>query len=212
MNIAVVFVWFGVLALAFWAILEAWHIVIERTRPIPPDAVEPRPIRPNAVEPRPIRPDAVEPRPIDHERQANLDAKLAARRAEWELHGRAAAVKRFWDSVALTAAGKKLRRSEAPISDPDELLPKNSFVYLIASDAGPLKIGKADNVKRRLATLQTSSFAKLHLVDYRPVPTTDALSIESRIHKKLAKYRMKGEWFSCDLGTAKAAIDSILPE
>jgi hypothetical protein len=85
----------------------------------------------------------------------------------------------------------------------------------------PFKIGKANNVARRLAQLQTSTFCgggmsgttfvKLLLIEYRAVPRAEVLSIELRIHKTLAGYRMKGEWFSCDLATAKAAIDSVVP-
>jgi hypothetical protein len=87
------------------------------------------------------------------------------------------------------------------------------FVYLIgpAGSDGPFKIGKANNVEQRLAQFQTSWPVKLLLIEYRAVPRAEVLSIESRIHKTLAEYRMQGEWFSCDLATAKAAMDSVVP-
>jgi hypothetical protein len=138
MNIAVGFVLMGILAWAYWAILNA-GVLIKRIRP--------------------AQPDAVEPRPIDREREAKLDAELAARRAEWELHGRAAAEEKLRRSVALTVAEaeEKVRRSRALISVPaipaivpDVPPPQMSFVYLIGpSSDGPFKIGKANNVKRR---------------------------------------------------------------
>jgi hypothetical protein len=177
MNIAVGFGLMGILAGAYWAILNA-DALIKRIRP--------------------VRPDAVERRPIDREREATLDAELAARRAEWELHGRAAAEEKFRRSVASTVAEAgakgKLRRSMAPISVPaipgvvpDVPPPQISFIYLIGpSRDGPFKIGKANNVKRRLAELQTPWPAKLLLIESRAVPLAEVLSIESRIHKTLA--------------------------
>src|SRR5262249_50606131 len=107
--------------------------------------------------------------PIDRARQAKLGAELDARRADWEVRGRAAADERYWRSVALTvakaesekarAAGKARAESEKkpepvesvaaiPAAVPDVLPPKMSFVYLIASSTGRVKIGKADNVPR----------------------------------------------------------------
>src|SRR5262249_23172998 len=56
---------------------------------------------------------------------------------------------------------------------------------------------------------QTSSCDKLDLIAYRHVSSTDVHSMESRIHEILASYRMRGEWFSCDLETAKAAMSCI---
>jgi Meiotically up-regulated gene 113 len=193
----------GVLAWAYWAILNAGAL-IRRIRP--------------------VQLDAVERRPIDRAREAKLDAKLAARRAEWELHGRAAAEENLRRSVALAAAEagaeEKLRRSMALISVPaipavvpDEPPPQISFIYLIghAGSAGPFKIGRTNNVEQRLAQLQTATYEKLLLIESHPVPRAEVLSIESRIHETLAGYRMAGEWFSCDLATAKAAMDSGVP-
>jgi hypothetical protein len=64
--------------------------------------------------------------------------------------------------------------------------------------------------RRRLAQLQTSSSVKLLLIEYRAVPPAEVMSMESRVHKTLTGYRMNGEWFSCDLATAKAAMDSVV--
>jgi hypothetical protein len=172
MNIAVGFVLMGILAGAYWAILNAGAL-IKRIRP--------------------VRPDAVERRPIDREREAKLDAELAARRAEWELHGRAAAEEKLRRSVALTVAEAeaegKLRRSMALISVPaipgvvpDVPPAQISFIYLIGpSRDGPFKIGKTNNVKRRLAELQTPWPVELLLIESRAVPLAEVLSIESRI-------------------------------
>lgn len=65
------------------------------------------------------------------------------------------------------------------------------FVYFIGGDEGPIKIGSTIRPKKRLATIQTGSFRQLRYLaigEARP-------SLERDLHKRLAKWRLEGEWF-----------------
>ena len=64
------------------------------------------------------------------------------------------------------------------------------YVYAIASDRF-VKFGISVNPKRRLAGMQTSCPLDLELVGF--FEGDEAL--EKRIHKKLRRFRVRGEWF-----------------
>lgn len=68
---------------------------------------------------------------------------------------------------------------------------RDSRVYVISAASGHVKIGIAVDVKKRLRGLQNAHAEALSvLIDFpggRP--------LEQQLHKVLAKYRMKGEWF-----------------
>jgi hypothetical protein len=65
-----------------------------------------------------------------------------------------------------------------------------SFVYFVS--CGPsIKIGTSVNVKSRLASLQTSTQETLALIASIP----GDVKLEQSIHRDLAKYRQRGEWF-----------------
>lgn len=70
-----------------------------------------------------------------------------------------------------------------------------SHVYFIqsASGSGPIKIGKARDVTRRLASLQTGNHDKLHVIG---VIENGGGDLERSLHEQFAKYRLHGEWFS----------------
>lgn len=75
-------------------------------------------------------------------------------------------------------------------------------VYFIAAvDAGVIKIGRTNNIDKRLATLRTFSPVELKLVC--TVNYDDGL--EKRIHQHLKEYRSHGEWFYAD----KPVLDFI---
>ena len=67
-------------------------------------------------------------------------------------------------------------------------------VYLIQSEiGGSIKIGKASDVQQRLAHLQAQMPHKLILIkEYKDVHP----HFEKELHKKYAKYRLHGEWYS----------------
>jgi hypothetical protein len=81
-------------------------------------------------------------------------------------------------------------------STPEELEKANGgFVYFVYEPLSKLvKIGRSKNVYKRLLSLSTSSPYDLTLINYGYFK--DADKAEKSIHKQLAKYRVKGEWFN----------------
>lgn len=68
------------------------------------------------------------------------------------------------------------------------------FLYFIQMHhVGPIKIGIACNVERRLAELQVGSPYELKLLHAQRIKDTKT---EKEIHRHLRKYHMRGEWFS----------------
>lgn len=66
------------------------------------------------------------------------------------------------------------------------------YLYLIQSNQYH-KIGIANDVRSRLAQLQTGNPVKLQLVTCWGFE--DAISVERALHQKYASYRVNGEWF-----------------
>lgn len=66
-----------------------------------------------------------------------------------------------------------------------------SFVYFIAAAGGPVKIGMAMDVQKRLASLQTAHHERLEVL----ATATGGAKQERAYHKKFAKHRLEGEWF-----------------
>lgn len=68
--------------------------------------------------------------------------------------------------------------------------------YIIrAGLTGPVKIGKADDVERRRAELQTAHHEELYVI--RVIDT--AFDAEPLFHQRFADRRIRGEWFEFDL-------------
>jgi hypothetical protein len=65
------------------------------------------------------------------------------------------------------------------------------FTYFIGADVGPIKIGKAKNVKHRLSELQTGHPYKLQILGV----IYGDMRLESALHKKFGNIRLEGEWF-----------------
>ena len=74
-------------------------------------------------------------------------------------------------------------------------------VYLLqAGLRGPIKIGVARNVRRRLKTLQTGNHQELRVLAVIPCGTDgSARNLESQLHRKFSKSRIRGEWFRDDI-------------
>lgn len=71
----------------------------------------------------------------------------------------------------------------------------SSYVYCISNGTG-IKIGKADNVKNRIAQLQTGSNCVLELVGVIECCNgKEALTVEKELHNKLQQYNTINEWF-----------------
>ena len=75
------------------------------------------------------------------------------------------------------------------------------YIYFILNyDSQAVKIGIAKNVKRRLASLQTSSPSKLELLGIiKTKSVNNARKIEKLLHEKFAKNRIRGEWFKTNV-------------
>lgn len=86
----------------------------------------------------------------------------------------------------------RLRRRDQIRSglDPSQ---RETVIYFIQSEhGGEIKIGRADDVAKRLAGLQTSRPDKLLILAAAPGSTQQ----ERELHDRFAAHRVKGEWFS----------------
>lgn len=71
-----------------------------------------------------------------------------------------------------------------------------NIYFVQAGRNGPIKIGSAINVQKRLESLQTGNHEELFLVhQFRTKSPKNALFIEKRIHRHLSKKLLRGEWF-----------------
>lgn len=75
--------------------------------------------------------------------------------------------------------------------------PKIDVVYLI-SDGVHQKIGKTNNVERRIKALQTSNSKRLELIAVYPDPKYTA-RLERLLHERYKDSRLVGEWFDINL-------------
>lgn len=73
---------------------------------------------------------------------------------------------------------------------------RNTSLYFIrVAPDGPIKIGLARNVQRRLEQLQIGNHAELFIFAEYVIPEHLALELESLIHGRLRRARIHGEWF-----------------
>ena len=77
-----------------------------------------------------------------------------------------------------------------------------SFVYLVASGKDIVKVGKADDVRKRISTLQTSSPFEMQVFHTIEVSSDNVGALEKLIHKRLKRYHLRGEWFRVERATA----------
>jgi hypothetical protein len=80
------------------------------------------------------------------------------------------------------------------------------FLYVIGTNERYQKMGFSANVERRLKSLQTGNPDKLTIHHVEPVPKEQVRLLERKIHKDLAHYRLKGEWFNL---TSQEAVDLL---
>jgi hypothetical protein len=67
------------------------------------------------------------------------------------------------------------------------------YVYLVEGDEGCFQIGKSINPEGRVAILNTGFHGDLGLV--HQIQTDDMGWLENLLHRKLAVWRVRGEWF-----------------
>jgi len=70
--------------------------------------------------------------------------------------------------------------------------PRGQVTYFIQCASGPIKIGVASSVPRRLASLQVSNHEPLEILATSP----GGLDIEKMYHERFKEHRISGEWFS----------------
>lgn len=81
--------------------------------------------------------------------------------------------------------------------------PGFSYVYAIGDGHGNVKIGAADDVRKRIKQLQTGNPSRLYLVAFvRLSSRHDADLVERTAHQSNAEDRVHGEWFSISDGCA----------
>ena len=88
---------------------------------------------------------------------------------------------------------------------------KCDVVYVISYNKdGPCKIGITDNLKRRLAALQTGCPYKLKTLQLFPTFSKDlARKVELGTHAFLSSFRLEGEWFDLDSEKCQKAVETI---
>lgn len=87
------------------------------------------------------------------------------------------------------------------------------YVYLIAAgdawargEVGPIKIGLASNVERRLGELKTGNHQKLTVIGWLDDMHVHPQSVETQAHRLLRAQRLQGEWFNI---TPKEAFNAL---
>lgn len=73
-------------------------------------------------------------------------------------------------------------------------MPVNGWVYFVlGEDSGRFKIGRAVDVEKRFRSLRTGCPEELSV--YGVMPAVDPVALERALHKRFARYRVRGEWF-----------------
>lgn len=80
------------------------------------------------------------------------------------------------------------------------------YVYVIGGTDKPYKIGTAKDVKRRFTDLQISSSVPLYV--HLTADTQDGRALEQRVHTRLSRFRVRGEWFDCSIPEIEDAMTS----
>lgn len=70
-----------------------------------------------------------------------------------------------------------------------------AFVYFIASGRDIIKVGMAKDVGKRVRALQTGGPFEMKVIHKIEVAAERVAALEKLIHKRLKRYRIRGEWF-----------------
>lgn len=68
-----------------------------------------------------------------------------------------------------------------------------NYVYIIKAGSN-FKIGKTNNIEKRIKTIQTGNSNKIKLI--RSYSVQDSNTLEKYLHLKFSRYKIRGEWFS----------------
>lgn len=81
-----------------------------------------------------------------------------------------------------------------------------SVVYFVqAGDAGPIKIGTTDDLRTRVAALQTAHYEELRLLGTIP----GGPAIERVWHGRFGEERIRGEWFRPSVALVLAVESAV---
>lgn len=88
--------------------------------------------------------------------------------------------------------------------------PRFLYVYFVqAGERGPIKVGSATHLRRRLSGLQTGHYEQLHLIASLRDPEG---TFEQAVHEYLADAHIRGEWFRSDHPAVKELIAALLSD
>lgn len=95
------------------------------------------------------------------------------------------------EACGLRTTGRSVRADGTVHLDVESITPARYVYFAQMERAWHVKIGIANHVGDRLATLQTSNPETLELLAAFPGTEHD----EAQVHAALTRYRMRGEWF-----------------
>lgn len=73
---------------------------------------------------------------------------------------------------------------------------KKGYLYFISDGKKNIKIGITYNIERRIKQLQTGNAQELELEHYVVlVNMTEAFELETLLHRSMAEYQIKNEWY-----------------
>lgn len=78
-------------------------------------------------------------------------------------------------------------------------------IYVLKAKSGPIKIGKANNVRQRISSMQVGSPDALDII-FSAETSGDAGEVELRAHAILAAGHVQGEWFNVTPDVAISAV------
>lgn len=86
------------------------------------------------------------------------------------------------------------------------------FVYVIGSSECPVKIGVADRVPQRLATLQSGNPDELRVHHQFRTIYKLAQKAEAEVHRRLSDKWRRGEWFDVTADEARVVVLTVLAD
>ena len=73
-------------------------------------------------------------------------------------------------------------------------LHRPGYIYFILADNGLVKIGRTENITKRVMAIRCGSPVRVRLLHCFEVD--DDVSVERSLHRKFRKKRKHGEWFA----------------
>ena len=83
-----------------------------------------------------------------------------------------------------------------------------SHIYVVKNEgAGFIKVGRTNNPRRRLNSIQTSN--PYHIEPLEVIPVDNAIELEMFLHLQLSRYRVRLEWFDLPQERLDELIDEL---